>query len=171
MADVVFRRLGQEDAERAAEIVFAGDSGYAEWMPADWKQAPYEHDLAEWRQRLADPRRWNLGAATPQGRLIGVLSMRPADLFMRPAEGDATTGYLSALFVDPEDQGGGVGGALLARCEDEWRRRGMEKGCLWTPLGAPASRFYQRHGWRRDGRIFWWEWAGMQIVGFVKSLA
>jgi len=164
MADFIFRRLQQEDAERAAEIVFAGDSGYAEWMPDDWVPTPYEQDLAEWRRALVDTRRWNLGAATPQGRLIGVLSMGPADE-------DVRAGQLAALFVDPAHQRGGVGAALLGRCEDEWRRRGIELGRLWTPRGAPAERFYARHGWRRNGRILWWEWAGMHIVGFVKPLA
>jgi hypothetical protein len=46
----------------------------------------------------------------------------------------------------------------------------MKRGQLWTPRGAPAERFYERHGWRRTGRILWWEWAGMHIVGFVKPL-
>jgi GNAT superfamily N-acetyltransferase len=163
MVDLVFRRLQQDDAARAAEIVFAGDGSYAAWMPDDWKARPYEHDLEEWRRVLADPRPWKLGAATPQGRLIGVLSMHPD-------EEDATTGHLSALFVDPENQGRGVGAALLARCEDECRRRGMTKGHLWTPRGGPAEGFYEHREWRRNGRILWWEAAGMHIVGFVKPL-
>ena len=163
MAEVIFRPLQQGDAVRAADIVFAGDSEWAEWMPVPWEPTPYEKDLEDWRAALADPRRWKLGAATPGGRLVGVLSMRPD-------EGDATIGHLSALFVDPEFQGRGVGAALLARCEAEWRRRGMKRGCLWTPRGGPAERFYERHGWRRDGRLLWWEWADMEIVGFAKPL-
>jgi GNAT superfamily N-acetyltransferase len=164
MAEVIYRRPQQQDAERAAEIVFAGDQGWAKWMRAGWKPTPYERDLEDWRQALVDPRRWNLAATTPQGRLIAVLSMsRDQD--------DATTGHLSALFVDPEVQGRGLGAALLARCEAEWRRRGMTRGHLWTPMGAPAASFYARQGWLRDGRILWWEAADMHIVGFVKPLA
>ena len=163
MAEVIFRRPQQEDAERAAEIVFAADSGWAESMPAGWEPTPYEQDLAEWRQVIADPRRWNLAAATAQGRLIAVLSMH-AD------QDDPATGHLSALFVDSGYQGTGIGAALMARCEAEWRRRGVTQGHLWTPQGAPAERFYTRLGWRRNGRIRWWEAAGMHIAGFVKPL-
>ena len=164
MADAIFRSLQQGDAERAAEIVFACDSGWTEWMPAGWEPTSYEQGLEEWRVVLADPRRWKLGAATPEGRLIAVLSMgQDAD--------DPTAGYLSALFVDPEIQGRGVGAALLARCEDEWGRRGKKEGHLWTPMGTPAAGFYARHGWRPNGRVLWWEAAGMHIVGFVKPLA
>jgi GNAT superfamily N-acetyltransferase len=163
MAELVFRRPQQEDAERAAEIVFAGDQGWAKWMPAGWEPVPYEQTLEEWRRAISDPRRWNLAAGTPQGRLVAVLSMgEDAD--------DPTAGYLSALFVEPEVQGTGVGAALLARCEEEWTRRGKREGHLWTPMGAPAAGFYARHGWVPNGRILWWEAAGMNIVGFVKPL-
>jgi hypothetical protein len=37
-------------------------------------------------------------------------------------------------------------------------------------MGAPAAGFYARHGWEPNGRILWWEAAGMNIVGFVKPL-
>jgi GNAT superfamily N-acetyltransferase len=164
MAEVIFRRLEQGDAERATEIVFAGDRTYVEWMPQGWEPTPYEQQLEEWRHALADPVRWNIGAATPSGRLLGVLSMHPVP--RHPG-----TGHLSALFVDPAHHGSGIGASLLARCEREWRRRRVAMGRLWTPRGAAAEGFYGRHGWRRSGEIRWAEPADMHIVGFVKSLA
>ena len=163
MAELVFRRLAHQDARRAADIVSAGDRTYAEVIKG-WQQTPYEQDLEEWRRVLADPARWNIGAATPQGEVLGVLSMHPV-------RDDPGTGHLSALFVDPRHRGTGVGASLLARCEREWGRRGMTKGHLWTPRGAPAEHFYAHMGWRRDGTIHWLEWANMHVVGFVKPLA
>jgi GNAT superfamily N-acetyltransferase len=164
MAEVIFRRLEQGDADRATEIVFAGDRTYVEWMPRGWEPTPYEQQLEQWRHALADPVRWNLGATTPGGRLLGVLSMHPVT-------GHPGMGHLSALFVDPAHHGSGIGAALLAGCEREWRRRRVTEGRLWAPRGAAAEDFYGRHGWRRSGEIRWAEPADMHIVGFVKSLA
>ena len=56
-----------------------------------------------------------------------------------------------ALFVDPEAEGAGVGGALLETLLDWARERGLERMSLTTSPGTRADTFYRRRGWCEVG--------------------
>jgi ribosomal protein S18 acetylase RimI-like enzyme len=75
------------------------------------------------------------------GRVVGMALVRP--------DGRAT--HLDRLYVLPEEQGAGVGSALL----DEVRQRASIQPIRLTVLAdnQPARRFYARHGFRAKARI------------------
>jgi GNAT superfamily N-acetyltransferase len=56
------------------------------------------------------------------------------------------------MAVDPEYQGRGVGGKLLAEIE----RVAMEKGVdvIWANARTPAAEFYRRNGWEIVSEVF-----------------
>ena len=41
---------------------------------------------------------------------------------------------------------------------------------LSTPDGAPACRFYEARGYRRDGRRGWYAPARLDVIGYAKTL-
>ncbi len=57
--------------------------------------------------------------------------------------------YISDLWVDPAQQGKGVGARLLVALEDDIRKAGFENAELETHANnAPAIAFYERFGYR-----------------------
>eukprot|EP00516_Mucochytrium_quahogii_P002128 CAMPEP_0203751484 /NCGR_PEP_ID=MMETSP0098-20131031/5545_1 /ASSEMBLY_ACC=CAM_ASM_000208 /TAXON_ID=96639 /ORGANISM=" , Strain NY0313808BC1" /LENGTH=157 /DNA_ID=CAMNT_0050641219 /DNA_START=122 /DNA_END=595 /DNA_ORIENTATION=- len=60
-----------------------------------------------------------------------------------------TTGHLTALFVKPEHRGKGLGKMLLEAFEE--RTRGLPKRLDVEPWNIRAIKFYQKHGYTRQG--------------------
>jgi GNAT superfamily N-acetyltransferase len=56
------------------------------------------------------------------------------------------------LFVDPANEGRGIGRALLALACDTVRDAGFDTVTLSTEPGTRADRFYRRNGWVETGR-------------------
>lgn len=64
----------------------------------------------------------------------------------------ATTGSIGSLYVDPDHQGAGVGGALLERAVAAIAGSGASQATLWVFEPNRAARdFYDHHGFRPDG--------------------
>jgi ribosomal protein S18 acetylase RimI-like enzyme len=62
-------------------------------------------------------------------------------------------GELCALHVDPEQQGRGIGAALIAAARNHLAQSGFRQACLWVLEGnARATRFYEIDGWAADGK-------------------
>ena len=59
------------------------------------------------------------------------------------------TPWLSALFVQPEYRGRGIGTALVAHFESRVRAAGIRHAYLYT---SAAEQFYARLGWTTFGR-------------------
>jgi GNAT superfamily N-acetyltransferase len=59
------------------------------------------------------------------------------------------TPWLSALFVQPEHRGQGIGAALVAHLESQARSAGIRRVYLYT---STAEGFYTRLGWTTFGR-------------------
>ncbi len=74
------------------------------------------------------------------------------------------TGLVWALFVDPEAEGQGHGGALLDALCAALRGAGLVQAHLTTGDGTRAAEFYRRRLWRCTGYV----WGGE--VAFVKDL-
>ena len=67
-------------------------------------------------------------------------------------ESHADWGEIVSLYLLPEAMGQGVGHALLTAALDALQADGYGRVYLWCIEGnARADRFYQRHGFRRDG--------------------
>ena len=78
-------------------------------------------------------------------------------------------GHLRGMAVHPEWQGSGVSTCLLERAEDELRKAGCRTVTLDTtePLKR-ATRFYERNGFQRTGKIG--RFFGMPLFEHSKSL-
>jgi GNAT superfamily N-acetyltransferase len=129
---ITYRPLRKDDVAgislvhwRACSIAyrFMGWS-YSEQEVCDW----YAGKFAEWDHGLV---------AEDEGRVVGFV---------------ATTGSLiDQLFIDPEQQGRGIGGALL-KAALAWI--GGAATLHVFEQNAPARRFYERHGFREAGSFF-----------------
>lgn len=62
-------------------------------------------------------------------------------------------GSIFALFVLPDFEGLGIGGRLLALAADWLRDQGLEAAWLTTDESTRAAAFYERQGWRTDGKV------------------
>jgi RimJ/RimL family protein N-acetyltransferase len=61
--------------------------------------------------------------------------------------------WLEGLYVIPERWGTGLAGELHDRAVEVVRELGSERCHLWVlEDNARARRFYERRGWREDGR-------------------
>jgi GNAT superfamily N-acetyltransferase len=107
----------------------------AEMMSAWWVgRWPYERDSHV------------LTVAERDGRLAGFSYVGPDE------DGEADAGELYAIHLDPDQQGTGVGRALMIDALATLRRRGFRRGLLWVLAdNAHARRFYERGGWTPDG--------------------
>ncbi|HLG46669.1 MAG TPA: GNAT family N-acetyltransferase [Reyranella sp.] len=64
---------------------------------------------------------------------------------------DTRDGTIWALFIDPTQEGRGIGQALFAKACHVLREAGHTTGALTTQPGSRADRFYQRAGWKAVG--------------------
>ena len=84
----------------------------------------------------------------------------------------AIDGHLARLYVDPGEWGGGIGAALHDAAIDELRGNGCASASLWVlEANDRARRFYERRGWRPDGRRkATYAPAGIDDVGYSLKL-
>jgi GNAT superfamily N-acetyltransferase len=136
------------DARRFEEIRIAGwKSAYAGMFPAAFLDA-----LAVDDERVAQREQWL--AALPAGHVMLIAEHACVVIggaILTPSRDDDVpeAAELLALYVDPEHQVRGVGGALL---DAGFARMPQELQTLWTLEGnAPARRFYERRGFVLDG--------------------
>lgn len=105
-----------------------------------------ESRAAQWEVALEQGE--SMWVAEADGEIVGFASQgaaRDEDL----ADG---TVELLTLYVVEDVLGTGVGSALTAAVEDEWRARGIELAVLWVAVDNQLGRaFYERHGWTPDG--------------------
>jgi GNAT superfamily N-acetyltransferase len=61
-------------------------------------------------------------------------------------------GELYTIYLEPGQEGKGLGHALLTAAEDALREQGYRLAILWVLReNIVARRFYERHGWATDG--------------------
>ncbi len=97
--------------------------------------------------------------ATVAGEVVGTIAASRA----------SETGHLRGMAVLPQWHGKGIAAKLLASIEDWLRCCGCAKVTLNTtpPLSA-AMRFYEKHGYRRSGRVS--DFFGMALIEYEKKL-
>jgi GNAT superfamily N-acetyltransferase len=107
-------------------------------------------------------------AEGPDGTVVGTLSYAATGGGADGGPG-GVEGHLRGMAVLPAVAGSGVAAALLAAAEDALRSRGCVRVTLDTtaPLQR-AMRFYERHGYRRSGRVA--DFYGMPLHELTKTL-
>lgn len=87
----------------------------------------------------------------------------------RDKAGNNNEGHLRGMAVLPACRGSGVAGYLLNAAESELRDKRCSRITLDTtePL-QPAMRFYEKHGYRRSGRVT--DFFGMPLIEYIKTL-
>ena len=89
-------------------------------------------------------------------------------------DGDAekgATGEITAIYVEPGAWRLGHGGELCEAAERELARRGFSRVTLWVlEKNLAACRFYEGHGFRRDGTSKVHESSGAIEVRYGKRL-
>ncbi len=99
-------------------------------------------------------------ALTPSGQIAGTIACQ----LISPEEG-----HIRGMAVLPERQGAGIAAQLLEHAEADLRRRRCTRITLDTtePLQR-AMRFYEKHGFRRSGKIA--DFFGMPLFEYHKPL-
>ncbi len=126
------RHCAESDFDAMSAIINAAATAYAGVIPADRYHVPYMTPDELRHEIEAGVRFWGWYDA---GRLVGVMGIQDVD--------DVT--LIRHAYVEPVEQGRGVGGALLAHLVGLTRRPllvGTWAAADW------AVRFYQRHGFR-----------------------
>lgn len=143
----VLREAARTDLDAVAALFLRCWRGYADVLPerviALFDEAGA---LRLWRGALEAPRPGTRGIVAVDGeRVVGVIRIgRDPD--------EPTIGHVFSLYVDPDSQGGGVGGRLLAEADRWFGREGLAQASLWVfETNARAHAFYARHGWQPDG--------------------
>ena len=99
-------------------------------------------------------------AASASGEVVGTVACNAVS----PDEG-----HVRGMAVRPAWHGVDVAGRLIRCVEAELRDRGCTRISLDATLPLHrAIRFYEKHGFRRSGRIR--DFFGMELVEFVKTL-
>ena len=127
--NLVIRRAVPEDRKALHDLLFA--SWITTWAPACPSEA-----VAEFREQ--DPVAGYLDACLEQidvgvsdGRIVAAMHLQNDDL--------------AALHVAPEQKGRGLGSAMMDEAEARGARRLEVRA-----FNAPAIRFYEARGWRRE---------------------
>jgi GNAT superfamily N-acetyltransferase len=153
------------------ELMRACEETYLSWAPRGWAPPPA---IDARTVRLRSRAQWSRVAVDGDGRVIGLITFRAARTGDEPGgpAGELVPGvaHVGALYVHPERWREGIGAALLACAEAAMVRDGYRLAQLWTPVGAPAERFYRACGWAPDGRRGLNPWLGLAVVGYSKSL-
>jgi len=100
---------------------------------------------------LRDPARV---PAETYGRFIddhGLWLWEEAGRILGFSAADRADGTVWALFVDPAEEGRGIGRLLLSTVLDDLRRSEWARARLTTQPGSRAERFYRRAGWSAAG--------------------
>jgi glucosamine--fructose-6-phosphate aminotransferase (isomerizing) len=106
-----------------------------------WDEASAER---AWRGYLGTPEE-GIAVAEAGGEVVGVVRFRPGE--------HRDYGYVASLYVHPDHGGAGIGRRLLELAESSLAESGFRAARLWVfEANAEAIGFYQRCGWREDGR-------------------
>jgi putative acetyltransferase len=111
----------------------ASTAAFAHVYPPDLYPYPDDPIRNEIARRLDDEETTYL-VAEDEGRIVGFTGVSP--------------GWLEQLYVLPEEQGRGLGSALLDAAVARRREAGDTELRLWTLENNEAARFYEARGWR-----------------------
>lgn len=141
-----------------SRAVYYGAGGH------DVAAVPDEGYREAWRGMVVDPRLAVLVAVVGDD-VVGVITLDANGVFPTNAP-DETRVRLVGIFVEPDRWSSGVGSALMGRFVSVARQAdAVGEVDVWE-RNSRAIRFYERHGWTRDGTSRPGP-AGAAYVGFV----
>ena len=133
------REAVADDAETLFRIQRASSlAALAHIFPPAQHPFPDDDVRARWRDAVAGARGRRVLVAELDGLVVGTIAF--------------SRGSLEALYVLPDAWGGGVGSALHDAAVDALRPLSTEARLWVLEANATARRFYERRGWRLDGR-------------------
>jgi diamine N-acetyltransferase len=116
----------------------ASIAAFAHVLSPDRYPFPRADVHERWAEALEDPAAW-IAVAELESEAVGVALVRPE--------------WLEGLYVAPDWWGKGVADRLHGRALETLRGWGSERCHLWVLEENPrARRFYERRGWRENGR-------------------
>ena len=123
-------------------------AAYRDFLPAEALAADSSDVLGQWwAERWKWERDTHVMTVVDRGdRLVGFSYVGPHEL--------DPTGYgeLCAIHLEPDQQGHGLGRALMVDALATLHGRGWRRAALWVLTGNTHAReFYQRGGWTADG--------------------
>ena len=154
--DIVIRKAAEADAPGILRCLSCAFASYRQqYTPAGFLDTVL--DAGRLRARM---QHMHVLVAVSDGKVIGTVS--------GTAEGNGE-GHLRGMAVLPEVAGTGLAAQLLSSVETWLRQKGCHRITLDTtePLHA-AMRFYEKHGYRRSGRVT--DFFGMPLIEYVKEL-
>lgn len=144
------RTAQMEDARAISRVhVLGWRAAYAGIMPASFLDQLEEHSREDqWRRILETSSRSTL-VFESDSTVVGFCSFGPS----RDDDAMHAQGEIYSLYILPSDWRKGVGRALLTAACAELRSRGLTSPTLWVASSNdPARRFYERLGFRIEGR-------------------
>ncbi|MFF0267978.1 GNAT family N-acetyltransferase [Kribbella sp. NPDC004536] len=150
------------DADALAELHARSRAAYYGAGGHEVAAVPDEEYRETWRKMVGDPRLDVLVAAFGDD-IAGVLALDANGVFPTNAPHE-TRVRLVGIFVEPDRWSSGVGSALMERFVAR-QVNAVGEVDVWE-RNSRAIRFYERHGWTRDGTSRPGP-AGADYVGFV----
>lgn len=137
------------DGDALAELHARSRAVYYAAGGHDVAALPDEEYRESWRKMVVDSRLTVLVAVTGDD-IVGVITLDANGVFPTNAP-DETRVRLAGIFVEPGQWSSGVGSALMARFISIARHaNAVGEVDVWE-RNSRAIRFYERHGWTRDG--------------------
>lgn len=145
------RDATRDDAGAIARVhVASWRAAYDGLMPASVLAGLDEGVRADrWRSLLESRPRYAVLVVEADGCVVGFLSLGPVREESLP---DPRLGEVTALYLDPEHCGRGLGRALIAAGRARLAMLGFGEAVLWVlETNGRARDFYAADGWRPDG--------------------
>ncbi|MFA5831784.1 MAG: GNAT family N-acetyltransferase [Candidatus Paceibacterota bacterium] len=105
---------------------------------------------ARWKSSLSDPKPGILTfVAESKGNIIGFCSIGPS----RDSTESKNTGEMYAIYVSPDEQGHGVGTALMEKGLFSLKNEGYVAAMLWVLVTNKTTiDYYKSKGWKPSGQ-------------------
>lgn len=161
---VRIRDAASGDGDALAELHARSRAVYYRAGGHEVAAVPDERYRETWRKMVADARLAILVAVLGDD-IVGVITLDANGVFPTNASNEKRV-RLVGIFVDPGNWSSGVGSALMARFISIARQAdAVGEVDVWQ-RNSRAIRFYERHGWTRDGTSRPGP-AGADYIGFI----
>jgi GNAT superfamily N-acetyltransferase len=143
------RDAAPADADALAELHARSRAVYYRAGGHEVAASPSQENRDTWHNLVDDPRMTVL-AAVAANNVVGVLALDAEGVFPSRAP-DEKRVRLVGIFVEPGHWSIGVGSTLMDRFVEITRRSDAVGEVEVWERNARALRFYEHHGWTRDG--------------------
>jgi GNAT superfamily N-acetyltransferase len=147
--NVSFRRAVMDDAGVLARLRWEGAD--VERTPGRQTGVEFEARFGEFVRTAVEGEEWVIWVAEREGRVIGQAYLAVLGMVPRPSRFARKWGYVSGLYVEPEERSKGVGSGLVRRAIEWAKDEGLEFLLLSAEEGSVA--LYERAGFTRSADL------------------